>query len=151
MNRARVMIVGACLTTVAFFAMPVTVFAQDTAEPDATPVVTDEGGGEYILSPFMWKIIVGVLLPGVIGLVLKINLDAKAKGVISIVIAAIGALVVRWTTLEGDFLFDRAALQDIFHTYAIQLLTYLGIYRQFNINANLAPNFGIGPSDGPDG
>lgn len=120
--------------------VPQTAFAQDVP----APVTVDDAGSVYLLSPTWVKIITGLLLPLLLALLTKVTLNPVIKGALGIVLAAATALLIRWTTLDGSLVFDQAALEDIFMVYGVQLLTYLGLYRQANLNAKMAPRFGIG-------
>lgn len=142
-TKARLLIVAA-VTALGVLAMPAVTYAQE----ELAPVTTEGAGSTYVLSPFIAKTIIGVLLPFALGIIMKQNLSDRAKGVIGVVTAAIAALILRWQQLDGSLIMDQAALQDIFHVYGVELLLYLGVYKKFEINSKLAPNFGIGPKDG---
>lgn len=144
--RLRRYLISVAVAMTAMFVMPSMAFADE----GGAPVVVEGSGSHYVLSPTVWKIVVGLVLPFLIGFITKQSMSSFAKGIVGIVVAAVSALVIRWTTLDGSMVFDSAALQDIFMVYGVQLLTYLGVYSKVNagagINAHLAPGFGLGPS-----
>ena len=104
---------------------PSFVFAQDEDLP--APVAVEDAGSVFVLSPFLWKTITAIILPILIYLVTKRAGNPTFKVIFGFVVAAIDALIIRWTALDGSMLWDQAALQDIFHVYAIQALTYFGM------------------------
>lgn len=140
LTRLRLWLIAAILALVALLAMQNTAFAQD----DGAPILVEDAGNHFVLSPFLWKTITGILLPIVVYFVTKANGSAVFKGVVAIVVAAVDALIIRWTALDGSMLFDQAALQDIFHVYGIQMLIYLGVLRKTGLDQRIAPNFGLG-------
>lgn len=118
-------------------------FAQDGDLP--APVAVEDAGNVFVLSPFLWKTITAILLPILIFIVTKANGNATVKVILGFVVAAIDALIIRWTALDGSMLFDQAALQDIFHVYAMQALVYFGLNKtNLNLDQKLAPNTGLG-------
>lgn len=139
MTFIRKVLAACALVFLGVVVAPAIAFADEVA-----PVTVDGAGSTYVLSPTVWKIVTGLALPFVIALITKASANPIFKGVVGIVVAAVDALVIRWTTLDGSMVFDQAALQDIFMVYGVQLLTYLGVYRQANLNAKMAPNTGLG-------
>lgn len=139
MNLRRLLIVTG-LAVLGVLTLQNTAFAQD----ELAPVTVEDAGSNFVLSPFLWKTITGILLPIVVYFVTKASGNPVFKGVVALVVAAIDALIIRWTKLDGSMVFDQAALQDIFHVYGIQMLIYLGILRKTTLDQKVAPNFGLG-------
>lgn len=133
-------IIAAMVLVFGIIALPTVAFAQE----EVAPVAVEGAGSTFVLSPFLWKTITGILLPIVVYLITKASGNAIFKGVVALVVAAVDALIIRWTALDGSMLFDQAALQDIFHVYGTQLLVYLGILRHTSLDQKLAPNTGLG-------
>jgi hypothetical protein len=138
-TRARLIVVGAVLA-LGVMAAPAVTYAQE----ELAPVTTEGAGSTYVLSPFIAKTIIGIVLPFLIALILKSTASDKVKGAVGIVVAAVSALVLRWQQLDGSLVMDQAALQDIFHVYGTQFLVYYNLYKRLDLNSKLAPNFGIG-------
>jgi hypothetical protein len=139
LTRARLIVVGAVLA-LGVMAAPAVTYAQE----ELAPVTTEGAGSTYVLSPFIAKTIIGIVLPFLIALILKSTASDKVKGAVGIVVAAVSALVLRWQQLDGSLVMDQAALQDIFHVYGTQFLVYYNLYKRLDLNSKLAPNFGIG-------
>lgn len=124
-----------------FLALPA---AAHAAGDDITPIVQEGAEHVLVLSPLIVKVITGLLLPFVIGLVTKLAASSATKAMIGIVVAAVAATVERAITVDGSAVFDRALLIDAATLYGVQLLSYLGLWGHLNLNAKLAPRFGIG-------
>jgi hypothetical protein len=139
LTRARLIVVGAVLA-LGVMAAPAVTYAQE----ELAPVTTEGAGSTYVLSPFIAKTIIGIVLPFLIALILKSTASDKVKGAVGIVVAAVSALVLRWQQLDGSLVMDQAALQDVFHVYGTQFLVYYNLYKRLDLNSKLAPNFGIG-------
>lgn len=135
----RALIVAGFVVIGGFLAPPAVAFAQEQA-----PIATEDVGSQFVIASPVWLIITGVLLPFVVGLITKASSDDRFQAIVGIVVAAVGALVVRATTVDGGAVIDSALVLDIFLVYAPQLLTYLGVYKKFEINQKLAPNSGLG-------
>lgn len=136
--RLRLYLIGIVAAVAAVFVMPSMAFAQDGA-----PVTVEGAGSEYVLSPFIWKTITAIVIPIVIFLITKASANPTFKVILALVVAAVDALIIRWTKLDGSMVFDQAALQDVFHVYAIQALTYFGLNKT-HIPSMLAPERGLG-------
>lgn len=141
-NLRRVLLVAAA-AVIGVLAIQNTAFAQEDVP---TPVTVDDAGSLYLLSPTWVKVITGLLLPILVGLLTKAEMNKVVKGVIGLVLSAASALVIRWTTLDGSLVFDQAALEDIVMIYGVQIATYLGIYRQGDLNQQsfMLPDKGVG-------
>lgn len=122
---------------------PSFVFAQDGELP--APVVVEDAGSTFVLSPFLWKTITAIILPILIYLVTKRAGNPTFKVIFGFVVAAVDALIIRWTTLDGEFFFDQAALEDVFHVYAMQALVYFGMNKtSIATTPVLLPERGLG-------
>lgn len=137
-RKLRLLFVGA-IVALGVTAVPAVAFADEVA-----PVVTEDVGSNFVIASPVWSIIVGVLLPFVVGLITKASASDRFQAVVGIVVAAVGAIVVRATTVDGAGVLDKALFLDVFLVYGPQLLMYLGVYKKFEINSKLAPNSGLG-------
>lgn len=88
--------------------------------------------------------IVGVLLPLANGLVTKFNASNTVKIIVSMLTAAIAALIVQATVADGSAVFTRELVERAIFMYAVQLLTYLGVYKPQATHAKLLPEKGVG-------
>lgn len=138
LTRTRLIVAGAVLAFVA--GVPAVALAVD----EAAPIAVEDVGSKFLIASPVWSIIVGVLLPFVVGLITKASANDRFQAIVGIVVAAVGAIVVRATTVDGAAVLDQALVLDVFMVYAPQLLMYLGVYKKFDINAKLAPNSGLG-------
>ena len=138
-TRARLLVVAAILAFVV--GAPTAVFA---AAEETAAVAAEDVGSKFLIASPVWSIITGVLLPFVVGLITKASASDRFQAIVGIVVAAVGAIVVRATTVDGAAVLDQALVLDVFLVYAPQLLMYLGVYRKFEINAKLAPTKGLG-------
>lgn len=111
--------------------------AQDEA-------VLFESVDRIVLAPYMVTIITGLLLPFLLALITKLDADSKIKAVLGVGMAGVGALVARAITLDGSAVFTWPLLLDVGMVYIPQALSYVALYSKFDINAKMAPQFGIG-------
>lgn len=130
---------GLLILGVGLVAAPTLALAQDEA-----PIAAEDVGREFVIANPVWSIITGVLLPLVVGLITKASANDRFQAIVGIIVAAVGALVVRATTVDGSAVLDSALVLDIFLVYAPQLLVYLGVYKKFDLNQKLAPTKGVG-------
>ena len=142
MTSLRKILAGSAIALTGLVLLPGTVLAS--AVDEAAPVVTEDVGSRFVIANPVWSIIVGVLLPLVVGLITKASANDRFQAIVGIIVAAVGAIVVRATTVDGGAVLDQALVLDVFLVYAPQLLTYLGVYKKFDINSKLAPNTGLG-------
>lgn len=122
-----------------------TAFAT-SAEPGGdvvAPIVVVGDPSTVTITPVQWTLITGLVLPFILAIVVKNARSPRAKAVIAIVVAAAAALVERSQLADGSAMISSGALLDCLYVYGPQLLTYLGLWRHFEINQKLAPNFGI--------
>src|SRR5688500_12073185 len=122
-----------------FLATPAIVAAQDAA-----PIGTEDVGSEYIIAAPTWTVITGLLLPIVIGFITKANASKSFQAIVGILVAAVGAIVVRATTVDGAAVFDQALILDATLVYVPQIASYLGFWKNLDLNQKMAPNVGLG-------
>lgn len=145
LTRLRRVAVAAFIFT-GVLAVPSVALAQDDGTEVVAPGIVD--GGEYIVSPQLWKLITAILIPVVVALLTKVNARPLVKGAIAIVISFIDALVLRAVTLpDGAAMFSQAMIEDVVYIYAIQFLSYFGFYKLPQVNlagrSFVAPNAGL--------
>lgn len=125
----------------AVFAVPA--IAHAAGDPIA-PVAVAGDSTIITITPPVWTIVTGLLLPFLIAAVMKASASKTFKAVVAIIVAAVAALVERATLADGSAVFSSGALLDILAVYGPQLLSYLGLYQHFNINGRIAPTKGLG-------
>lgn len=135
----RVLAFAATAVTL-FMVSPASVYAQD----EAAPVVTEDVGSKFIITSPVWTILTGLLLPIVVGLITKASASNRFQAVVGIVVAAVGALVLRATTVDGAGVLDKALVLDVALVYIPQIASYLGIWKNFELNQKTAPKSGLG-------
>lgn len=143
-QRRRRILTGLILALATLFAVPaMSVFA---AEGPVAPVAVQGTSHTVTLTPMAWTIITGLILPFVIAIIMKASASSTFKAVVSIVAAAVAAIVERATLADGSAIISTGLLVDVLMVYAPQVLTYLGLWQHVNINGKIAPNVGIGPA-----
>ena len=88
--------------------------------------------------------VVSVLLPAVNGVAVKLGASNGVKIVVSMITAAVAALIVQATVSDGSAIFSTQLVQRALFMYAVQLLTYLGLYKPLAVDAHLFPEKGLG-------
>lgn len=131
---------GVLLCALAFTLAPQVTFAQD----ETAPVAAEDVGSQFVISSPTWTIITGALLPIAIGLITKASANNTFQAIFGIVTAAVGALVIRATTVDGAAVFDQALIVDVALVYIPQIAAYLGVWKNLQLNQRLAPNSGFG-------
>lgn len=139
MSRFQAMLAALFATLAAFFVLPFgNVFA------DAVAPLGQADNHALILTPVVWTILTGLVMPFVLALLMKASANPTIKGVVGILAAFLAALIERATLADGQHVISAALLLDMLMIYAPQLLTYLGLWKQVGINDKVAPRIGIG-------
>lgn len=97
-----------------------------------------------VLSSAAVTFVVGTLLPVVNGLATKYVAANGVKIAVSMVTAAIAGIIVQATVSDGSAIFSTELVKRAVFVYAVQLLTYLGIYKPVGAHGHLLPEKGIG-------
>jgi hypothetical protein len=97
---------------------------------------------------------VGTLVPILNGLLTKVTLPSAVKGVITIILSAIVALITSATLADGTAVISWLTFLMWFLTTVGAIAAYVNIYKPLNLtsstpNGKLAPNSGIGPDSPP--
>jgi uncharacterized membrane protein YccC len=94
-------------------------------------------------------LIIGTILPVLVGLITKLDASSKLKGGILLVLNATQGLIVASRVSDGGASFTVDALVLFIAGVAVSLLSYYGFYKPNDVSAKLAPDFGIGGSTSP--
>lgn len=112
-------------------------------EGPIAPVAVQGTSHAITITPIYWTILSGAVFPVVFNFLTKARRSPRVKAILAIVASAFVAVVERSVLADGSAVISAGLLLDVFLVYGPQLLTYLGIYSQFNLKAKTAPNFGI--------
>lgn len=103
---------------------------------------------EIELSALTVTLLVSLVIPVVTGLLTKASLSSGIKGLITLVLNAVNALIVGATLADGTAAFSQETLVVFLFGLAISVATYVGVYKPLNVTSNegglLAPAHGIG-------
>lgn len=146
----RKVVTAATLTAMfctGFLLVPVVAGAQTEDETLATAT-------GLTLSAVGVSLLISVIIPIVTGIVTKSGLSGTWKGIITLFLSAVTAVVTVGTLGDGSAFISWDALILALMNFAIAVATYLGIYKQGGLTNSvngpaapkLGPNFGIGPS-----
>jgi hypothetical protein len=91
-------------------------------------------------------LVLGTIIPVLVGLITKMDASSKLKGALMIVLNAVQGLVVASQTASGDAVFSVDALILFAAGVAMSLAAYYGLYKPNDVPEKLAPTFGIGGS-----
>jgi hypothetical protein len=94
-------------------------------------------------------LIIGTILPVLVGLVTKLDASSKLKGGILLVLNAIQGLIIASQVSGGGASFTVEALVLFIAGLAVSLMSYYGFYKPNDVPSRLAPDFGIGGSNPP--
>lgn len=105
------------------------------------------------LSAYTVQVIVSFFIPLVTGLLTKATLPRVVKGLITLFLTAVSALITMATQSDGTALVSQATFLSWALGFAVAVTSYLGIHQPANLTSNpggkLAPDVGIGPSTPP--
>lgn len=119
--------------------------AYAAAPDDVAALSVSEAGSEFVIAPVYWSMLTGLAIPVVIALLTKETLPTKWKAVLGIVAAALSSVVIRATTVDGSGVLDQALFVDTLLVFGPQVLSYVGFWKPvLDVNAKVAPNFGVG-------
>lgn len=102
------------------------------------------------LSTVAVTLIIGTIIPVLVGLITKMNASSKLKGALMLVLNAAQGLVIASKTANGGAFFSTDALVLFLSGVAISLMAYYGFYKPNDVPSKLAPSFGIGGTSTPD-
>ena len=88
--------------------------------------------------------VVSIFLPAVNGVAVKLGASNGVKIVVSMVTAAVAAIIVQATAVDGSAVFTSELLKRALFMYLVQLLIHLGIYKPLAVDAHLFPEKGLG-------
>lgn len=97
------------------------------------------------VSALVVSIILGTVLPIVVGIVTKINAPSKLKGALLTALNALQAWIVSAVALDGSAVFTKDSALLFALGMVTSLATYYGVYKPNDVPLKLAPGFGIGP------
>lgn len=89
-------------------------------------------------------LVLGLILPFVVGLVTKVNASKAVKATVGIIVAGIGATIQHAVKDDGTAFISSQMLLNFAIVYGTQVLSYHGLWSNYSINEKVAPNKGIG-------
>ena len=89
-------------------------------------------------------IILGLVLPFVVSLMTKLNASKAVKATVGILAAGIGATIQHAVRDDGSAFLSGTMLLNFAIVYGTQVLSYHGLWSNYDINEKVAPNKGIG-------
>lgn len=92
-------------------------------------------------------VVVSLFIPILTGLLTKYNAPAAVKQIVTLVFSSVTALIADGSTTVGGALVTKEDLVLAGISLTVAITSYLGIYKPHALDANLAPNFGLGGSD----
>ena len=119
--------------------------ATDTVSvPGSTPA-------SFVIAAPVVMTVISLIIPLITGLLTKYTLPGWVKGLITIVLNAIGALIVTSTQADGTAVMSNAALMTCIYGVIVSVVSYVSVYKSAGLtsstpDAKLAPRAGLGPS-----
>jgi len=89
-------------------------------------------------------LIIGTILPVLVGLVTKLDASSKLKGGLLLVLNATQGLIVASQVSDGGASFTVDAVVLFIAGVSVSLMSYYGFYKPNDVPAKLAPGFGVG-------
>ena len=100
------------------------------------------------LSAVAVTLVLGTVIPLLVGLITKLDAPSKLKGALMIVLNAVQGLIVASQTSTGDAVLSVDALILFVAGVAMSLAAYYGLYKPNDVPEKLVPTFGLGGSAG---
>lgn len=98
------------------------------------------------LSSVAVTLILGTIIPLLVGLITKLNASSKLKGALMLALNAVQGLIIASKTGSGGAVFTTDALVLFLAGVGVSLISYYGLYKPNDVPAKLAPDFGVGGS-----
>jgi hypothetical protein len=100
------------------------------------------------LSAMTVTFVVSFFIPVLTGLLTKVSTSSGVKGLLTLVLNAVNALVVGNMVADGSVALSKETLVTFFLGLAISIASYSGVYKPLNITSStldgkLAPNKGL--------
>lgn len=137
--RIRLVLLASFLALLGLLAVPTLALAQ------GAPITVDDAGQHFVVSSVWWTAIVGSLIPFLLELAQKANLNPFWKQILSLLAAGVATLVIRATQTDGSGVIDQSMLLDFLVTFAFAFFAHRTLIRNTRLNGGILPNFGIGP------
>lgn len=100
------------------------------------------------LKSWIVMIVAGSVIPLVTAFLTKVNAHSLLKGMITVVLTAVTALIAQATVNDGIAVISKQAVILWFVGLAQAEVAYYAAWKPANAPANLAPTFGLGPAVG---
>lgn len=112
-------------------------------------VIAATSASPLVIAAPLQTLIVGLVIPIVVGLITKATLSAGVKAIIMIVLDGANALLAVSQLPDGSASVGRIAFYTAVTGIITSAATYLGVYRPLKLTSStsdgrLGPNFGIG-------
>ncbi len=102
---------------------------------------------EIELSAVTVTFIVSFFIPVLTGLLTKISTSSGVKGLVTLVLNAVNAVVVGNMVADGSVALSKETLVTFFLGLAISVASYAGVYKPLNITSS-TPDGKLGPNSG---
>lgn len=102
--------------------------------------------GEHVVTVpmWIWTLIVGTVIPLIVGLLTKLNAKPGVKIIINLVLAAISGVIGTAVVADGVAKFSTTAVVLAGLSLVQSIATYLGIWKPLESHSKLLPNAGLG-------
>ena len=123
-----------------FFLIP-SVVASAATPPE--PVITNEQTqtlAQVSLSALTVTIIISLLIPIVVGIITKYSVPSYIKGLITLVLNAVNALLTTALVADGTAVISKPTFIAWFLGLAISVATYAGVYKPLGVTSTPNPD-----------
>lgn len=110
--------------------------------PNDAPAVAPVASLE--LNEFTVLVITSLLIPLATGLITKLSASATVKQIVTLALATAVGVITTGTQVDGTAIISLTTVQYALLSFAIAVVSYLGLYKPHDANAKLAANTGIG-------
>lgn len=103
----------------------------------------------FTVNATLTMLLVGTLIPILVGLITKANAPAAVKSICMIVLSAIGAAFVVSTQADGTAVFSKETIVATLNTIVQAVATYYGVWKPSGVSGkviNATARFGLGGS-----
>ena len=97
-------------------------------------------------------VVVGSLLPILVGIVTKLNAPSWLKAVLHALLAAVSGLLITSQTIDGQAVISKEGVVVAFSTWVVGMAVYFGFLVPTRISPtvnDITKDFGLGPASEP--
>lgn len=131
----------AFLLTLMIVASPTVAYAADA------PLAADDDTRVFLIAAPVVQVIIALLIPLAVGLLTKYSFPSWLKGVLTIILNGLNALITTAITTDGSAVITQTVLLAWVMNTLISIAIYSGVYKPAGLTSS-SPSGKLGPNSG---